>query len=95
MAEQPDRKDAGDELLKRADALLSRLRGAGNPLAAAAAPEVPTLTETVASPGADPGIPTLTEIIPAERLPAIPLASGEVISRVQAQNLEHTVYQKL
>ncbi|MGH8700460.1 MAG: hypothetical protein ACREVR_04680, partial [Burkholderiales bacterium] len=95
MAEQPERKDAGDELLKRADALLSRLRGAGNPLPAAAAPEVPTLTEAVASQGANPGIPTLTEIIPAERLPAVPVASGEVISRVQAQNLEHIVYQKL
>ena len=65
MAEQPNRKDESDELLKRADALLSRLRGAGKPLAAAEAPGVPTLTETVASPGAGPGIPTLTEIIPA------------------------------
>jgi valyl-tRNA synthetase len=95
MAEQPNLEDEGDDLLKRADALLTRMRGAGKPAAAAGAPEVPTLTETVASQGADPGIPTLTEIIPAERLPAIPLASGEVISRVQAQNLEHTVYQKL
>ncbi len=94
MAEQPNRKDEGDELLKRADALLTRMRGAGNP-AAAGAPGIPTLTETVASQGADPGIPTLTEVIPAERLPAIAPASGEVISRVQAQNLEHTVYQKL
>jgi valyl-tRNA synthetase len=95
MAEQPNRKDEGDELLKRADALLTRLRGAGKPAAAAGAPEVPTLTETVAPQGADPGIPTLTEVIPAERLPAVLAASGEVISRVQAQNLEHAVYQKL
>jgi valyl-tRNA synthetase len=46
----------------------------------------------VAPQGAEPGIPTLTEIVPAERLLA---ASGEVISRVQAQNLEHALYQKL
>jgi valyl-tRNA synthetase len=95
MAEHPNLEDEGDDLLKRADALLMRMRGAGKPAATAGAPEVPTLTESVASQDTDPGIPTLTEIIPAERLPAIPLASGEVISRVQAQNLEHTVYQKL
>ncbi len=95
MAEQPDRTDESDELLKRADALLTRLRGAGTPAAASAAPEVPTLTEAVAQQGADPGIPTLTEVVPAERLPAATPATGEVISRVQAQNLEHTLYQKL
>ena len=93
MAEPTTPKDEGDELLKRADALLSRMRGAGS--GAAAPREVPTLTETVAARGADPGIPTLTEIIPAERLPAVPAASGEVISRVQAQNLEHSLYQRL
>jgi len=95
MAEQPDRTDESDELLKRADALLTRLRGAPAPAAAAHSPEVPTLTEPVATQGAEPGIPTLTEIVPAERLPAALAASGEVISRVQAQNLEHTLYQKL
>src|SRR5687768_14871876 len=42
---------------------------------------------------ADSDIPTLTEIIPAGRLPTV--TSGEVISRVQVQNLEHSVYQKL
>ena len=93
MAEPLAPKDEGDELLKRADALLSRMRGAGT--GAAAAREVPTLDETVAPRGADPGIPTLTEVIPAERLPVVPVASGEVISRVQAQNLEHSLYQKL
>ena len=95
MAESPNRKDEADELLKRADALLLRMRGAEKPAAAAGAPEVPTLTDTAASQGADPGIPTLTEVIPAERLPAVLTASGDVISRVQAQNLEHIVYQKL
>lgn len=84
MAEQPNRTDESDELLKRADALLTRLRGTPAPAAAAESPEVPTLTEPVGPQGAEPGIPTLTEIVPAERLLA---ASGEVISRVQAQNL--------
>jgi valyl-tRNA synthetase len=93
MAEQPERPDEGDELLRRADALLARLRGAAAAPAAAAA--VPTLSETEAPPAPDPGIPTLTEIIPAEQLPAVTSASGEVISRVQAQNLEHSLYQRL
>ena len=95
MAEPADRKDDGEELLKRADALLARMRGSGTPAAAPGTREVPMLTEAVAAQGADPGIPTLTEVIPAERLPAVPRASGEIISRVQAQNLEHSLYQKL
>jgi len=95
MAEPADRKDDGEELLKRADALLARMRGSGTPAAAPGTREVPTLTEAVAAQGADPGIPTLTEVIPAERLPAVTPASGEIISRVQAQNLEHSLYQKL
>ena len=95
MADQPNRKDEGDELLKRADALLTRLRGAATPSAADDAHTVPTLTQAITPPAPDSGIPTLTEVIPAERLPAVPFASGEVISRVQAQNLEHSLYQKL
>src|SRR5215210_3242192 len=48
-----------------------------------------------------PEIPTLTDILPdpdlaTDRPGNSPAASsGEVISRVQAQNLEHSVYQKL
>ena len=93
MADHPDRKDEDDALLKRADALLARHRAAAN--ARGAAGEVPTLVQPVAEPAADTDIPTLTEIIPAERLPAVTASSGEVISRVQAQNLEHSVYLKL
>ena len=85
MADQPDRKDDNDALLKRADALLSRHR----------AKDAPAAVEPAAGRAADADIPTLTEIIPAERLPAVTAASGEVISRVQAQNLEHSVYLKL
>src|SRR5688572_1905300 len=82
----------GDDLLRRADALLSRHRGAAQASAAEAPAPVPA-----SSPAAEDEIPTLTEVVPAELLPA-PIgapASGEVISRVQVQNLEHTVYQKL
>jgi len=94
MADQPDSKDEGDELLQRADALLTRHRA--QPNAAAAAPGVPTLTDTL-PPDAGAGIPTLTDVIPEGQLPAsfAAAARGEVISRVQSQNLEHSVYQKL
>ena len=89
MADQPDRKDEDDALLERANALLARHRGPAKPGAA------PGEGPTPAEPAADADIPTLTEIIPAERLPALTVSSGEVISRVQAQNLEHSVYLKL
>jgi valyl-tRNA synthetase len=95
MAEQSHRKDEGDELLQRADALLTRHRA--QPDGAAAAPGIPTLTDPLPPQDAGAGIPTLTDVIPAERLPATVAgaARGEVISRVQSQNLEHSVYQKL
>ena len=94
MAEQPPRDDS-DGLLKRADALLARHRGAARP--AGAAPDIPVLIEPVAPPGADDDIPTLTDVISAEHLPTVlaTSASSEVVSRVQVQNLEHSVYQKL
>jgi valyl-tRNA synthetase len=95
MADQPDRNDENDALLKRADALLGRHRGAAKPGDAAGASDIPTLTEPHEAQAAGPDIPTLTEVIPAERLPTAAAASGEVISRVQAQNLEHSVYLKL
>jgi valyl-tRNA synthetase len=93
MADQRDRKEEDDALLKRADALLARHRAAAK--SGGAAGEVPTLVEPAAGQAADADIPTLTEIIPAERLPAVTASPGEVISRVQAQNLEHSVYLKL
>jgi len=96
MAEQPLPGDDGDDLLARADALLARHRKAAQP-AAAPASDVPILIDPVAQPAADDDIPMLTEVIPAEQLPAVLAApaSGEVVSRVQFQNLEHNVYQKL
>src|SRR6188508_191275 len=98
MAEKPTSREDGDDLLQRADALLSRLRAAKP---APAAPDVPTLVEPATKAAADDDVPMLTEVIPAEQLPTLAArgpagsASGEVISRVQAQNLEHSVYQKL
>src|SRR5688572_1658971 len=87
----------GDDLLRRADALLARHRGsvpAQPETAAAPAPPAPPPPTPAA---AEEEIPTLTEVVPAELLPAAigAPASGEVISRVQVQNLEHNVYQKL
>jgi valyl-tRNA synthetase len=103
MAHDPEGSWQGDDaLLSRADALLRRHREA----AAAPVATVPTLSDAV--PGEEPDdIPTLTEIVelpppaaatdvtaaepPVEAVPS----HGEVIARVQVQNLEHSVYQKL
>src|SRR5262245_11424783 len=102
MAEQTPRDDENDELLRRADALLARHRAARSDPAGAS--EAPVLGEAQAPAATDDDIPTLTEVIPAGEVPAVfapsrPAASGpsggEVISRVQAQNLEHSLYQKL
>ena len=97
MAQQPLPADDADDLLKRADALLSRHRGAPPAAAPAPAIEVPAAEEPVRGPPAEDDIPVLTEVIPAEQVPAVMSApaTGEVISRVQVQNLEHSVYQKL
>ena len=107
MAEQPTRKDQDDNLLKRADALLARLRGPAQPATAAGTPDIPTLTEPVAPPG-DTSIPTLTEVVPAQpaaapgtpgqetaSAPSLVPVSGDITSGVLAQNLEHSVYLKL
>ena len=97
MAESTPPRNESDDLLKRADALLSRLRAAEKPVTG----EIPTLAETPKAAPAEDDIPTLTEVIPADRLPAVATrssgeaAGGEVISRVQAQNLEHSLYQRL
>jgi valyl-tRNA synthetase len=91
----------GDDLLQRADALLSRHRGGAPapvvPPVAPAPASAPASPEPAAAAPAEDDIPVLTEVIPAEQLPAVlpGPASGEVISRVQVQNLEHSVYQKL
>src|SRR5689334_616827 len=63
------------------------------PAPRAAAGEIPTLTDVVPDPQLGGDAATAAGI---DREPeAAPRASGQVISRVQAQNLEHAVYQKL
>ena len=85
----------GDDLLLRADALLSRHRGAAAapppppapspppPPAEAGPASVPPEPEPAATAPAEDDIPVLTEVIPAEQLPTVVPgpASGEVISR--------------
>ncbi len=105
MSEPVDSEDTGtDAILGRADALLQRYRATSKPRADSVA--IPAST---ASPGEnldDSAIPTLTDIVapsfihpPAAQTVTTtanaPAHSGEIISRVQAQNLEHGVYQKL
>jgi len=100
MAEHSTAPDGEDDLLKRADALLSRHRSASS--AEGGKPDVPVLSDPLAQPAGEADIPVLTEVIPPEQLPvalagdgARKTAAGEVISRVEVQNLEHSVYQKL
>ncbi|MDB5811697.1 MAG: Valine--tRNA ligase [Betaproteobacteria bacterium] len=94
-----DDQTATNDVLGRADALLKRHRSAIKPRVDAGA--VPTLLEHVESEFDALQIPTLTDIVgePAvQRTTAVDettAQSGEIISRVQAQNLEHGVYQKL
>jgi valyl-tRNA synthetase len=104
MADDPTRKDDGDELLERADALLARHRGA-NAAHATLSPSGITTPAQAGDSGEMADVPTLTEIViedpPVTGRPAAPPAGGEssdaaeVMSRVQVQNLEHSVYQKL
>ncbi|MEO8440860.1 MAG: class I tRNA ligase family protein, partial [Betaproteobacteria bacterium] len=105
MSQDSDETPGTDDVLGRADALLNRHRATLKPGANPGA--IPTLTEPLARNLDASAIPTLTDIVeapprtargaaepPGETSPA-PAHSGEIISRVQAQNLEHGVYQKL
>ena len=100
MSHSGDSSDtpATDDVLSRADALLNRHRAASKPAADSGA--IPTLVESIAGDLDAAAIPTLTDIVatdaPATRVEQEPPAQrGEIISRVQAQNLEHGVYQRL
>jgi valyl-tRNA synthetase len=96
--------DRPDDLLARADALLGRHRtGAGETRLSADLPgDVPVLTDIVhprlppPALDADDGLSdTKTFVQTDEAAPDVESPSGEVLSRVQVQNLEHGVYQKL
>src|SRR5258705_7311388 len=94
-----------DDVLGRADALLNRHRAGLKPEANTRA--IPTLSEPIAENFDASAIPTLTDIVetpmrtvrgaaePPRETPPESAHSGEIISRVQAQNLEHGGYQKL
>jgi valyl-tRNA synthetase len=103
MAENPDRRDDEEDLLRRAEALLGRHRGAPQP-AAPLASDIPTLTEAVEAPVEVPALTDALVLSEEEAARLMPVefeapppaeATGQVISRVQVQNLEHSVYQKL
>ena len=102
----PENQDSDiNNVLGRADALLNRHRAATAPTANPTT--IPTLTEPISADLNDSAIPTLTDIVVAAA-PAPSAASlerntaagdaapgSEIISRVQAQNLEHGVFLKL
>ena len=102
MAEEPFRHDDDEDLLRRAEALLGRHRGVPSRPAPALS-DIPTLTEAIELGPEPDAVPVLTDALPVVVEPVspaptdaeAPAAAGEVISRVQVQNLEHSVYQKL
>ncbi len=102
MSEPGDSDDSGtNDVLGRADALLQRHRATTKPRADSLA--MPTPAASLGDNFDDSAIPTLTDIVTLPTVDAPvdgavttpPAHSGEIISRVQAQNLEHGVYQKL
>ena len=105
-----DGETADDDVLDRADALLNRHRAAVKPPADADAfpvlteaiagdldaAAIPTLTDIVAAPvPATVETPAPPSAPVASAPPGKPPQSGEIISRVQVQNIEHGVYLKL
>ena len=100
--EDADQGNSGNnDILARADALLARRR---RPPAAQEITDLPVLDDAIEVTPAEDDIPTLTEVIvaqtplpPSESLPATTQTehgapSGEIISRVQNQNMEHAAY---
>jgi len=99
MAQDPHEPEAdSDDILARADALLARSRRM--PAVRADTNNPPVLADAIEVRPAEDDIPTLTEVVvaaDAEPLPALmPLepdsTSGEIISRVQNQNMEHAAH---
>jgi valyl-tRNA synthetase len=94
MADTPPPGDSADDVLQRADALLHRHRHAPA--------QEPATAPAAADPGAD--IPVLTDIViegevlpRKEPVPEPPRVAdgGPVMSRVQAQNIEHAVHLRI
>src|SRR4051812_16349868 len=101
MSEPGDHDETArtESLLGRANALLKRRRAGLKPGAEAHA--IPTLSDPLAGELDLSAVPTLTDIVADPATDGIsgqveaPAQSGQIISRVQAQNLDHGVYQKL
>ncbi len=92
MAETPTPDDSTDDVLQRADALLQRHRQATAADAASATSDIPTLTDIFIEGEVLPRADTSASRDVAN--PAQP-TGGAVMSRVQAQNIEHSVHLKL
>ena len=92
VSHSSDGSNSGDDILRRADALIARhRRTAPDSNASVHADDVPVLTEVVL-PGRN-----LVPVRPAETTESAKLkeAAGpdsQVISRVQSQNMEHAAY---
>jgi len=88
MADTPPPDDCADDVLQRADALLKRHRPAAPSASADSGADIPTLTDIVIE----------GEVLPRTEPPPEPLRSSDgpaaspVMSRVQAQNIEHAVH---
>jgi valyl-tRNA synthetase len=98
MADAPTERtarDAGEDILRRADALIERHRKTVHSAPATDADDIPELTEVVL-PGRN--VLFVQPVPPAADTPAAGAADdsvqtrGEIISRVQSQNLEHAAY---
>jgi len=88
MTDTPSQDDDGTDVLRRADALLRRHRRAPPPPANDGA-DIPTLTDVVVEGE------LLQSAEPQKEPETETRQGGEVVSRVQAQNIEHAVYLKL
>ncbi len=99
-------QDDGKDVLERADALLSRHRRADMQPAHEEPQDVPVLDEARGTHADSADIPTLTDVV----VPGRPITgqvqidsapqpetgrAPEMMSRVQSQNLEHRIYQKV
>ncbi len=85
MADTPPPGDSSEDVLQRADALLQRHRR--TPAADDAGADIPTLTDIIIE----------GEVLPrTEPPPQSPRSSGgAIVSRVQAQNIEHAVHLRI
>ena len=92
MAETPTPDDSADDVLQRADALLQRHRRPAAADAPSADGDIPTLTDIVIE---GEVLPRAEASMPQDPADASQPAGGAVMSRVQAQNIEHAVHLKL